>query len=76
MSVFKAEGYYVWNPDAERPTFQHNDALKAIAEAERLARNHPGQEFIVLHALGSAMTIQPGKFNPAPGVDIDNHIPF
>lgn len=72
----KPEGYYVWNPDANRPEERHKDFTAAIREAERLAAKHYGHRFIVLKAMGSAIVETPGKFMLAPGVDMDDEIPF
>lgn len=69
-------GFYVWCPDGQRPTVCHNALHKAVAEAERLARNNPGKQFIVLRALGSAMTEQPGKFKPSYVDVYGDDIPF
>lgn len=76
MMALEARGYFVWNPEASRPECQHEHAMHAIQEAERLAKNHPGQRFIVLKALGQAVMQQPGKFQPAEDVIIDKEIPF
>lgn len=46
----EAEPFWiVWNPSGPRPpAVRHYDEREAITEAERLARAHPGQTFIVL----------------------------
>jgi hypothetical protein len=43
--------WMLWNPKGASPTRQHKSIEAAIAEAERLARRDPGQEFYVLEAL-------------------------
>lgn len=40
--------WMVWNPDGRQPRFRHDNQQLAVAEAERLARANPGQEFYVL----------------------------
>lgn len=46
-----AEAFWmVWNPAASAPRHRHDTEREAIAEAERLARTHPGQEFYILEA--------------------------
>ncbi|BBL69728.1 hypothetical protein [Methylogaea oryzae] len=42
--------WIVWNPEGRNPRFRHTTEPSAIGEAERLAREHPGQMFIVLEA--------------------------
>ncbi len=39
----------------DKPNFKHTTLISAKNEAERLARLHPGQIFIVLQAVGSAV---------------------
>lgn len=45
------EFWMVWNPAGRAPTFRHTTQAFAQAEAERLAKEHPGQSFFVLHAV-------------------------
>ena len=68
-----AEGFFVWNPEMSRPEMQHKHAVDAVNEAERMAKANPGQEFIVLRAMGSAKVEKPGTFQMAPGL---NHADF
>jgi len=42
------EFYMVWTKTGHKPRFIHGDEGSAVAEAERLARLHPGKKFIVL----------------------------
>lgn len=42
--------WMVWNPDGYPPRVQHFTEHKAVLEAERLARCHPGQRFYVMLA--------------------------
>lgn len=43
--------WMVWSPQGNPPRYQHPNADAAKAEAERLARANPGQEFFVLEAV-------------------------
>lgn len=45
------EFWMVWNPAGRSPTFRHTTKAFALAEAERLAKDHPGQNFYVLQAV-------------------------
>lgn len=49
--------WMVWNPGNRAPTVKHPTLEKAKAEAQRLARTNPGQEFIVLQSLGAFKTV-------------------
>lgn len=49
--------YFVWSPSGHIPTFQHDTAASARTEAERLARNNPGQEFFVLTKVARAKKV-------------------
>ncbi|WP_370601141.1 hypothetical protein [Pseudomonas nitroreducens] len=42
--------WMVWNPQAYAPTVKHPTYQAAEAEAERLARSNPGQDFYLLQA--------------------------
>ncbi|MBF6987237.1 hypothetical protein [Cupriavidus sp. IK-TO18] len=43
--------WIVWSPTGMAPPkYRHSGYGSAVTEAERLAREHPGQEFIVLGA--------------------------
>lgn len=44
--------YMVWRENGGTPTRQHIDVGAARAEAERLARQHPGSRFYVLASIG------------------------
>lgn len=43
--------WFVWNPDARAPRRQHTSRAQAEQEAERLARAHPGERFVVLQSV-------------------------
>lgn len=45
--------WLVWSPEGHNPQHRHDTDTLAKAEAERLAKEHPGKEFFVLEALGS-----------------------
>ena len=42
--------WYIWNLEGQPPRYRHCSEHDAIAEANRLARDNPGQYFIVLEA--------------------------
>lgn len=58
--------WFVWNPQGNAPRHRHGSRSAADAEAMRLARQHYGQQFIVLKAVGGACSqeapIEPIKF--------------
>ena len=43
--------FLVWRDGGYPPRFRHETKAKAVAEAERLAREKPGETFYVLQAL-------------------------
>ncbi len=45
--------WLVWNESGHAPTFKHDSEESARREAERLARNNPGQQFHVLQVVGT-----------------------
>jgi hypothetical protein len=46
--------WLVWSPTGETsPSYKHPSIARATAEAERLARAHPGQLFVVLEAVAA-----------------------
>ena len=50
----KRKAYYlVWNPQTGYIKHKHKYSSSAKTEAERLARQHQGQEFVVLKAVAS-----------------------
>lgn len=65
--------WLVWNPTGFPPKYKHSSVESAEAEAARLARCNPGQEFFVLRPVSSTeksdLTVR--RFAPA-----DQDIPF
>lgn len=53
--------WMVWNPSGRAPTARHATEAIAEAEAQRLARQVPGQIFIVLKALYGCRTAPPAQ---------------
>lgn len=51
--------WLVWNPARNEwpPSARHGDYATALKEAERLARNNQGQQFIVLEAVARACKV-------------------
>lgn len=49
--------WFVWNPNSLNPRFKHDTVESATTEAERLARMHPGQEFIVLESIAACRAV-------------------
>ena len=47
--------YLVWNPQGREPQQQHPSLERAEREAERLARLHRGQRFIVLRSVSECV---------------------
>lgn len=50
--------WMVWRKDDRTPVFQHETMECAKREAERMARKHPGSDFIVLEAIYLSTTKQ------------------
>lgn len=51
--------WMVWNPENRAPRFKHETGQAALIEAERLAKENPGQEFVVLQAIRGVKTFEP-----------------
>lgn len=62
--------WMVWSPQGSMPAVQHETRLKAINEAERLARGNPGREFYVLEA------IEGRTVNDMTRVRLEAEVPF
>lgn len=53
----KTEAFWlVWNPDRSMPSHKHTTEYAAVNEAERLARQHPGEMFVVLQSICARVT--------------------
>lgn len=46
--------FLVWNSRGRNPQYRHGTEGEAKREARRLARQNPGQTFVVLKAIGHA----------------------
>ncbi|MEM7213290.1 MAG: hypothetical protein AAF479_15625 [Pseudomonadota bacterium] len=68
--------WMVWNPNGRAPTYCHPTRDSANREAERLAEENPGQQFIILKAVGGFEVQRP----PARPIDMAkftyDNIPF
>ena len=65
--------WMVWSPQGRAPAFKHSSESSAVAEAKRLARQCPEQDFYVLKAV-SGWTRPP---LPVQQLDLDpTFIPF
>jgi hypothetical protein len=69
--------YLVWNQNSGYAKHVHYSESNANEEAERLARNHPGQRFCVLFILFSCIKndILWEKADPKNNID-DSSVPF
>lgn len=52
-----AKFWVVWSPQSGPPTVRHASLAMATNEAMRLAQQHPGNEFVVLEAVGVAQKV-------------------
>ena len=50
MALSEPLFWCVWNEGGGSPTVKHSDYATARREAQRLARQHPGNRFVVLAA--------------------------
>lgn len=73
--MMTSSGYYVWNPKMNAPRHRHDSRAAAVHEAERMAAKQPGDEFIVLAALGSAQMQSPCAFKRSTTAN-DLDLPF
>ena len=48
--------FLVWQPETGYTRYRHDDYQLAQLEAERLAAQNPGKEFLVLQAVGGAVS--------------------
>ncbi len=51
--------WLVWNPNGNAPRFKHETESSARQEAERLARLHSGETFILLEAVAAVKKPEP-----------------
>lgn len=70
MSSVKRVFWMVWNPTGNAPRVRHNTPDSAEAEATRLARENPANEFVVLEAKASF------QVNTVTRTEFDSDIPF
>ena len=62
--------WLVWHVDGGAPCYRHPTRASAEAEAERLARLHPGKAFAVMESVCARLTGDMLCINLAPGHDI------
>lgn len=54
--------WMVWRHNGNTPTYQHQDKASAVLEAQRLAKNNPGETFFVLKTTAAFVAdLQPVK---------------
>jgi hypothetical protein len=70
----KRKFWLVWNVNGYPPKFKHDSEYSAIEEAERLAKENPGKEFVVLVAVLSKEALKPIQTNRF--TEHCNEIPF
>lgn len=71
MSRYPHPGFLVWNPEANLPKVRHLTMGEARREAERLAKQHPGQRFFVMAPEGAAIVPPPVQWVPIDDPDFD-----
>jgi hypothetical protein len=62
--------WMVWNPNGRAPSFKHASEGSAVAEAERLARQCPGQTFVVLRAIEARLVEDMLRISLAEDADV------
>ena len=65
MNEMNGRFWMVWCPTGHAPTYKHPSFEMAKAEADRLARMHPGSAFWVLESLGHSQVTDPCQRIPA-----------
>jgi len=65
--------WIVWNPAGRNPQARHDTYRSAAAEAARLARENPGNEFYVMQAHRVVCLVSPLKVED---FDTEIDIPF
>lgn len=75
MSIEQETPFWlVWSPKGERPPkYRHFTVGAATTEAERLARLHPGQTFVVLQSVAARTVDNMVRTVYGPN---DSEIPF
>jgi hypothetical protein len=69
--------WLIWNPEGRAPTVPHRSISGARREAERLARAHRGQKFIVLESVEQCSVDDVVRVDMRPQPDqLDDEIPF
>ena len=72
----KANFWMVWNPKGRPPTFPHTSRADADTEAARLAELCPGQQFVVLKAMGGFEVPKTQAKKMKMSAFVGNFIPF
>ncbi len=68
--------WFVWNPKGNVPKFLHSSEHAARVEAERLARQAPGETFMVLMSVAECTKVDV-SWKDHDGKDFDEEqIPF
>lgn len=67
--------WMVWNPANNQPRYRHTTEADATTEAERLAREHPGDVFVVLEAVAARKCDNMLRANLRQG-EFNDEIPF
>lgn len=64
--------WLVWGEQPDRPpTYQHTSYESARAEAERLARNHPGDRFVVVESVCAVEKVDVREVDLRPSHPVD-----
>lgn len=66
--------WLVWNPQGHEPQARHDSEQSAEREAERLAKKHPGQRFIVLRPVREVVVDNVQRFEYEP--EDHDELPF
>lgn len=67
--------WLVWNPTGKNPSYRHPSEASAITEAERLARENPGNTFVVLQTVCARRVDYMLRVDMRPGAE-NEEIPF
>lgn len=69
--------WMVWRHGSAIPAYQHSSVLSAKAEAERLARQCPGQQFTVLESIADCTrALEPVSWSKHGDMSDDRELPF